>query len=187
MISDADDALVSLVQAEALRGQPADVVLDAPTSTWAARRTGPVVDVFLYDLREEVDRRDAQSRTLRDESGRIVGYTPGPRWYRLSYLVTAWTQRPEDEHTLLGLVLANLVRFDAIPAEHLSGALEDAHVPMTVGLPPSGDRSAPDLWNALGGELKPALDVVLVAPLTVATTHVAGPPVAGRDIRVGGV
>lgn len=185
MISDADDALVALLRAEALRGQPAEVVLDAPTSSWAARRTGPVVDVFLYDLREEVDRRDAQSRTVRDDAGRIVGYAPGPRWYRLSYLVTAWTQRPEDEHTLLGLVLANLVRFDAIPAEHLGGVLEGTHVPLTVGLPPSGDRSAPDLWNALGGELKPALDVVLLAPMPVATTQVAGPPVAGRDVRVG--
>lgn len=187
VISDADDALVSLLRAEALAGQPAEVALDAPTSAWAARRSGPVVDVFLYDLREEVQRRDAQSRTVRDDTGKVLGYSPGPRWYRLSYLVTAWTAQPEDEHTLLGLVLANLIRFEAIPAEHLGGQLAGEHVPLTVGLPPSGDRSAPELWNALGGELKPALDVVLVAPLAVASTQVAGPPVEGRKVGVGAV
>ena len=32
-----------------------------------------------------------------------------PRWFKLSYLVTAWTQRPEDEHRLLSALLGALI------------------------------------------------------------------------------
>lgn len=185
MIPEIDDALRTIVREEALQGSDVEVVFDAPTTDWAARRNSPTVNMYLYDLREDPRWRERGFVVERGDDGAVTARRPPNRRFKLSYLVTAWTQRPEDEHTLLGLVLANLVRFDAIPAVHLDGNLEGAHVPMTVGLPPPGDRSAPDLWNALGGELKPALDVVLVAPLTVATTQVAGPPVEGRQVRVG--
>ena len=36
---------------------------------------------------------------------------------------------------------------------------------MTVALPPPEDRSFADVWSALGGELKPSLDVVVSAPV----------------------
>ena len=45
----------------------------------------------------------------------IVGRHLPPRHFKLSYLVTAWTQRPEDEHRLLSALLLVLpaVRRDA--------------------------------------------------------------------------
>ena len=36
---------------------------------------------------------------------------------------------------------------------------------MTVALPPPEDRSFADVWSALGGELKPSLDLVVSAPV----------------------
>ena len=136
MISDVDAALSALLREEVLRGQSADIAFDAPTTEWAARRNGPVVDVFMYDIREDVERRDAAAQPVRDQRGRITGHRPGPRYFRLSYLLTAWTSRPEDEHHLLGQMLENLVRFDRIPAAHLSGRLADEQVVLQVALPP---------------------------------------------------
>jgi hypothetical protein len=81
-------------------------------------------------------------------------------------------------------MLENLVRFDRIPAAHLSGRLADEQVVLQVALPPGEDRSLTDLWSALGGEMKPSLDVVLIAPLQPAKEFVAGPPVRERDLRV---
>ena len=184
MISDVDAALSALLREEVLRGQSADIAFDAPTTEWAARRNGPVVDVFMYDIREDVERRDAAAQPIRDQRGRITGHRPGPRYFRLSYLLTAWTSRPEDEHHLLGQMLENLVRFDRIPAAHLSGRLADEQVVLQVALPPGEDRSLTDLWSALGGEMKPSLDVVVIAPLQPAKEFVAGPPVRERDLRV---
>ena len=40
------------------------------------------------------------ARSAADE-GYVAGHAAIPRRFRLSYLVTAWTQRPEDEHRLL--------------------------------------------------------------------------------------
>ena len=59
--------------------------------------------------------RPAQ-RVRRDEIRVIARHLP-PRHFKLSYLVTAWTQRPEDEHRLLSSLLTCFLRYDALPAD----------------------------------------------------------------------
>src|ERR1044071_6441134 len=105
MIHEVDEALRRLVREEALRGSDVDVVFDAPTKDWAARRNAPTVNVFLYDIREDVRRRERGLSEQRGEDGHVRTRRPAPRHYKLSYLVTAWTQRPEDEHRLLDQLL----------------------------------------------------------------------------------
>ena len=46
-----------------------------------------------------------------------------------------------------------------------------------VGQPASQERSLADVWSALGGELKPSLDVVVTAPIVVDSSAYFGPPV----------
>ena len=53
-----------------------------------------------------------------------------PRYFKLSYLVTAWTQRPEDEHRLLSALLSCFLRHDAIPADLLAGPLAELGLPV---------------------------------------------------------
>jgi hypothetical protein len=38
---------------------------------------------------------------------------------------------------------------------------------VTIGLPLPKDRQLSDIWSALGGELKPALDLVVTVPFPV--------------------
>lgn len=168
MISEVDSALTALVRREVLDRAQVSVVLDAPTKDWAARRSGPTVNLFLYDIREDVRRRGSGMSALFDENGRQTGRRKPPRIFRLSYLVTAWTQRPEDEHRLLAAVLNCLLGHERLPADLLpEGA---PAVTLTVGLPPEEDRSFADVWTALGGELRPSLDLVVAVPMW------AGPP-----------
>ena len=93
--------------------------------------------------------------------------------------MTAWTQRPEDEHRLLSSLLACFLRNPMIKPDDLDGALAEADLPVyiDVGQPPSQDRSLADVWSALGGELKPSLDVVVIAPIVVRRSAPFGPPV----------
>jgi hypothetical protein len=175
MITEVDSALRAMVRA-ALGGAEAEVVLDAPTTEWAARRNAPTVNLYLYDLREDLRRRTRGTIETRTPEG--VTRSHPPRYFRISYLVTAWTQRPEDEHRLLEVVLAHLVRHEVLPDHELvlpPGA--DPLVQLLVGLPPPEDRGFADVWSALGGELKPSIDVVVVAPLAVQPGPAAGPPV----------
>jgi Pvc16 N-terminal domain len=165
VIHEVDSALLALIQRDATGARDVEVVFDAPTKEWAGRRNAPTIDVYLYDIREDLRRRE---RGLINEyaDDRITARTLPPRHFKLSYLVTAWTQRPEDEHRLLSGLLSCFLRYDAIPAELLTGPLADvgAPVPLTIALPPPEDRSFADVWSALGGELKPSLDLVICAP-----------------------
>ncbi|MFV0458465.1 MAG: DUF4255 domain-containing protein [Actinomycetales bacterium] len=178
MIPDVDAALRSLIEG-AGGTRDVEVVFDAPTKEWAARRSSPTVDVYLYDIREDLRRRE---RGLVNEygDGRVIARHLPARHFKLSYLITAWTQRPEDEHRLLASLLQLFLGHDAIPAEHLSGSLATLGlaVPVTIALPPPEDRSFADVWSALGGELKPSLDLVVSAPVDTGRSYQAGPPVS---------
>jgi len=178
VIHDIDSALRGLIEDEVLDGAAVDIDFAAPTKDWAARRNSPTIDVYLYDIRQDVTRR-AFGRVERRDDGRVTERRPVPQWFRLSYLVTAWTQRPEDEHRLLSDLLACFLAHDFIPAERLEGPVTELglSVPIGVALPPSQDRSLSDVWSALGGELKPSLDIAIIAPLLPATDYPVGPPV----------
>jgi hypothetical protein len=93
--------------------------------------------------------------------------------------VTAWTQRPEDEHRLLSSLLLCFLKNPMLKPGDLGGSLDVTDLPVyiDVGQPETQDRSLADIWSAMGGELKPSLDVVVTAPIAAGTTAPFGPPV----------
>jgi hypothetical protein len=179
VIHEVDEALRRLIRDEALRGSQVEVALEAPTKDWAARRNAPTVNVYLYDIREDLRRKARGEQEERDGRGAVTGRRKPPRYAKLSYLVTAWTQRPEDEHRLLSLLLVGLFGVEAVPPRLLTGSLAQLGlpVPMTVALPPPEDRSFADVWTALGGELKPSIDLVVTSPIELPPDTSVGPPV----------
>ncbi|RKS70931.1 uncharacterized protein DUF4255 [Actinomadura pelletieri DSM 43383] len=188
MFHEVDEALRKLVTTRALGGGDVRLVFDAPTRDWAAQRNTPTVNAYLYDIREDVARREHGPVRVREENGRVTRYRQPPRLYRLSYLITAWTKRPEDEHRLLSAVLGCLLRHDTLPADMVppGGLLATAgmSIPIFAAVPPMDPRSISDLWSALGGELKPSLDLVVVAPFPASPQIPAGPPVTELEVTV---
>lgn len=178
VISEVDAALRALIERHAVDPGEVDVVFDAPTKDWASRRNAPTVDVYLYDIREDLRRRE-RGLVNEYEGNRVLKRHLPPRYFKLSYLVAAWTQRPEDEHRLLSALLACFLLHESLPAEVLTGSLADLGlpVPVSVALPPPEDRSFADVWTALGGELKPSLDVVVSAPTQTGRAFDAARPV----------
>jgi hypothetical protein len=179
MIHDVDQLLEEIVRRDALNGSAVELVFDAPTKDWVARRSAPAVDLYLYDIREDLDRRVPVWEDSRDDGGKVTDRRQPPRRFRLAYLVTAWTQRPEDEHRLLSALLSCFLRNAMIKANELDGTLAEADLPLYIDVaqPPTQDRSLADVWSALGGELKPSLDVVVIAPMVVGRSAPYGPPV----------
>ncbi|GAB2484450.1 Pvc16 family protein [Jatrophihabitans fulvus] len=177
MIPQIDEVLRDIVRGEALNGATdVEVVLDAPTKDWAARRNAPTVNLYLYDIREDLRRRENGFVERMDGNPGARTRHRIPRMFKFSYLVTAWTQRPEDEHRLLASLMRCFLRYDSVPPGLLPVA--DGEAKLTVGLPPPEDRAFADVWTALGGELKPSLDVVVIAPMDVGVPEEAGPPVS---------
>ncbi|HEY9288999.1 MAG TPA: DUF4255 domain-containing protein [Candidatus Dormibacteraeota bacterium] len=179
MIQEVDESLRALVKREALNGSKAEIAFDAPNRDWASRRNAPTVDLYLYDVREDLERRETFLQDFRGSDGFVVSRRPPPRRFKLSYLVTAWTQRPEDEHRLLSTLLGCFLSHQRIPSELLVGSLAELgeRVLISIAMPPPQDRSISDVWSALGGELKPSLDLVINAPFVVKVEQKPGPPV----------
>ncbi|MFE5586787.1 DUF4255 domain-containing protein [Kitasatospora sp. NPDC056531] len=186
MIHEVDEALRLLLAEAGLPERGVEVVFDAPTRDLAARRTAPTVSVFLYGIREETGRRQTGAVAEYDEDGVVVAHRAAPRWFELAYLVTVWTNRPQDEHRLLAEVLQCLTAVDALPARVLTGTL--AELGLTVGLDITGREtglpSVSDVWSALGGELRPSIDLRVLAPLPGGRTPVGPPVTEGLVVRV---
>ena len=189
MIQDLDESLRALVRRDALNGAGVDVSFEAPTKDWSARRNTPTVDLYLYDIREDLTRREVAWEPVRGKDGRVTSRQPPARRFKFSYLVTAWTQRPEDDHRVLSSLLSCFLANEFVPPDLLAGALAGIEIPvlLTIALPPPADRSLSDVWTALGGELKPSLDLVAVAPVVDTREQEAGPPVLEQPrLSVGG-
>lgn len=188
MIPEIDAALGDLLRERAVPGGQVEISFEPPTRDWVAGRDVPTVNAYLYDIREDTDRREYGMISVRDESGVVVQRHRPLRYFRLSYLMTCWTRRPEDEHRLLAAVLGCLAGTQALPVTG-PGALASLGLPAELALasPPGDSRSAADLWSALGGNLKPSLDAVVIAPYPdeggpVAPPVTEGPGVVGRRL-----
>jgi len=178
MIHEVDEAIRRLLAESGVPSGGGELAFEAPTSEWTARRNTPTVNVFLYDIREDMTRRRTGQAEEYDEAGMVVGWRDPPRWYDLSYLVTAWTNRVADEHRMLAEALASLAPVERLVPRWLTGTLAEQGLSInleTAG-PMSDGRAAADIWTALGGELKPAIDLRVTAPLAGRRID-AGPPV----------
>lgn len=182
MIHEVDESLRVLLTRDVVNGSDVEVAFDAPTREWSSKRSSPAVDLFLYDIREDRSQRQQGLVRRRDSEGRVRDEREPTRRMKLSYLVTAWTQRPEDEHRLLSSLLECFLRYDSLPGDVLTGSLADGGitVSLTIGVPSVEDRHVSDLWSAIGGELRPALDLVAVAPMQPGIVRPPAPPVLER-------
>lgn len=171
MINEVDETLRALVRSEVVGGTDVDVVFDAPTREWASRRNKPTVDLYLYDIREDLRQRSLGVVEKRNDRGMVIERQPLPRFFKLAYLITAWTQRPEDEHRLLSMALATFMCYDVIPEQFLTPLLVEEGLPLSVSIayPPPEDRQVSDVWTSLGGDLKPSVDLVITMPIQPAS------------------
>jgi len=179
MIEVFDETLRELVRREVVNGSQVEIAFDAPTKEWSSRRNAPAVNLYLYDIRDDLARRETMYQEVRDPTGRVTDRRPPVHRFRLSYIVTAWTQRPEDEHRLLSACLACFLRHETLAPAELTGPLAAQPYPVAldVALPPKEDRSIADVWTAMGGELKPSIDLVAIVPFVVDRHQEPGPPV----------
>lgn len=183
MLHELDAALRAMVLRD-LGDTDVAIDLEAPTKEWAAHRNQPTINIYLYDLRQDVHRNHFGHVAVRDDNGVVTERRPQPKFFRLAYLVTAWTQRPEDEHRLLSALLVTFLRHATVPPELLTGSLAELGIPLPLAaaLPPPQDRALSDVWSALGGELKPSIDVSIVAPLLPDRAVDTGPPVLREPV-----
>jgi Pvc16 N-terminal domain len=183
-IADLDEALRTMLKAELGKHgfEGVDVAFDAPSKEWSGKLTNPTVDLFLYDLREAVDRATVSLGETRANGGGRV--TPPPLRLELTYAVTAWTKAVEDEHRLLSQVLAVLFSYKNLPGDVL-GKLPDGgsrlrDIETSVGRP---REEKADFWSAVGGQYKASIDFVVHMTVESGARFDRGPEVRTQVVR----
>jgi hypothetical protein len=182
-IGDLDEALRSLLRRELGRHgfEGVEIAFDAPSKEWSGKLTGPTVDLFLYDLREALDR--ATSTPSEDRGNGHAVVTQPPLQLELTYAVTAWTKAVEDEHRLLSQVLAILFSYAELPQDLLSdsGGASLTRAAASVGRP---REEKADFWTSVGGQYKASIDYVVHITMESGATYVRGPEVRTQTIRL---
>jgi uncharacterized protein DUF4255 len=166
-----------------LPARDVDVAFEAPDGEWAATLSSrPTIDLFLWDIRPNLTERDYGESIIEGEDGKRFRRDPLPQ-VDCRYLVTAWTSEVRDEHSLIGDVLAALLLHSAIPEKYLSGVFESVRPVPSLRLRAGDGSENSDFWSALGGQLKPGLDLVVTVTLDAALRAKAGPPTEQIEVR----
>ncbi len=183
-IADLDEALRTLLRGELARHgfTGVETVFDAPSKEWSGKLTGPTVDLFLYDLREAVERSEA-TLSERRANGQAVALAP-PLRLELTYAVSVWTSSVEDEHRLLSQVLSILFSYRQLPDEllaaHANGGSALRVEQTSVGRP---REEKADFWTSVGGAYKASIDYVVHLTIESGATFVRGPQVRTQTVR----
>jgi hypothetical protein len=186
MIHDLDEAIRQLLIKEIpIKNGEVDVVFDQPTREWAARLSRPTLNVFLHDIRENLKLRHSQQWIVEQNPDGTATQRRTPVRVDLHYMITAWANEPDDEHSLLGRTLMALFRQPNLPQELLPGSLQDQPRPIPLQVAQIDEfRNPPDVWSAMDNEIRPS--VVLTVTLSIDPyLPLVTPLVRARELRFG--
>jgi len=192
MIDDLDKTLAVLLRRElppALASQ-VSVSFATPDAKFPPSSvTLPTLNFFLYDVRENWERRSNEWLAERHPDGRGI-QRPPPARVDCSYLVTAWGKSSpdpaEEEHSLLGAAMRVLLRHRRIPAEVLQGSLQSQELPVRAAtLQPTLLQSLGELWQAMGGRPRAVLNYTVTICIDVQEPEDLA-AVTGVDVGFGG-
>ena len=176
MIQDLDETIAALLRRDLPPTLAAQVQISfaTPDDQFPSQSiTLPAIDLFLYDVRENLELRSNEVTVVRRGDGTAIRTQPAVR-VDFSYLITAWPSESapdpaEDEHRLLGEVMRVLLRYRTIPTDVLQGELREQAPALPIStLQPGRLQSMGEFWQAVGGKPKAALNYQVTLSVEVA-------------------
>lgn len=183
MINELSQVLKNILDDPALPEplQSAQIEFDHPTETYTPAGGLRTINLFLYDIRENVELRN--NEPIVERLNGQANITRAPIRVDCSYLVTAWPDGTGQamflqEHQLLSQVLQALLRFSTIPPAFLAGTgLVTQEPPLPIVTAQAGTLKSPsEFWTAMGSRVRPSLSVIVtlsMQPFTPQTFAVA--------------
>lgn len=177
MLDELDRAIEALLKREmpSIGRDKVEVSFAAPDGHFSVKL--PAVDLFLYDLRENLELRSNDETIEYVDEGRQARVKGPAVRIDASYLITAWpggqqADSTNDEHRLLGAVMLTLLRFRKLPREVLGPRLASVDLPLPVAiLQPGRLQSVGEFWQALGGKPKAALNYTVTFAVDAASSE----------------
>jgi hypothetical protein len=193
MIDDLDRTVEELLRRELSRAflKQVGISFAAPDSEFPPSGVIlPAVDLFLYDIRENMELRSPGFIFEYNDDGTATKKRKPVR-VDCSYLITAWasegsTSRALDEHLLLSEVMRVLVRYPLIPEVLLQGSLKGQEPPLPAAtLQPGRLQSVSEFWQALGGKPKAALNYTVTIGIVPDRPIETEAPVIEKSLNFG--
>ena len=185
MLHDMDKTIERLLVEEGkLNKKEIDIAFDQPTGEWSAHLRRPTLNCWCFDLRENLKLRSMERMVTRENN---TGRTSFPaRRMDLTYLVTAWARKIEDEHQLLWRALATIKRFTKLAPEECEGILryQQQDIQLLVADMSVVHANLVDLWSVLENQMRLGFTVVATVELDIELAFEA-PLVLEAMIRVG--
>lgn len=176
MIADLDETIRQLLISEIpIKNGEIDIAFEQPKREWSARLNRPTINLFLYDLRENINLRQHQWETAAT-NGVTVNRKRAP--YRLDcfYMMTCWASEPEDEHRLMSRSVLAMLRHPVLPRDYLTGYLVDQPFEIAPQMVRHDRLTNPaELWGALDNEIRPGVSYIITLafdPWTLTTDPV---------------
>ena len=139
----------------------------------------PTLNLYLYDIAENTELRRNEWMVEREDNRQATKRQP-PRYFNLTYLVTAWAGDVNSAHQILWAALYQLSTVD-----FQNELQESTKVIQSRVLGPDQVPKPTELWSVLGSEIRPAIHYRVVLPLDVTKPlerHLVQPK--GRNINV---
>lgn len=144
-----------------------DIGFDIPTSEWSAKLNKPTINVWAFDIRENLRLRNVDPMANYNRSAHNARMSLPPRRYDICYLVTAWARKVEDEHQLLWRTLGTLMQTPLIKPADCEGALKEQpyDLPLTVANMPEHGVNFTDLWSVLNNQMRLGFTLIVTLAL----------------------
>ena len=171
MIPDVDEALRKLLLHETeSKEDEVDIQFDQPRREWSSRLSKPTLNLFLFDLRENLRLRGSEQYTTINHPDGTAEVHRNPVRMDLRYLLTAWVKEAEDEHLLLASAMMGLLRNPYLPPYCLTERLKQQAAPIWLEVATFPPEAGPidklsEIWGVLDNEMRPG--VVLTVTLAL--------------------
>lgn len=170
MLHDLDKTLENiLVEQGRLNRSEIDISFEQPNSEWSSQLNQPTINCWCFDMRENVKLRHKDVRyqlensnarksrlNVNGNAGRSATLSLPPMRLDLTYLVTAWARKIEDEHRLLWRALAVFARSALLDPADGVGSIKDQpyDIPLQVALKSENMGNFSDLWSVLDNQMR---------------------------------
>ncbi len=169
MIDALDEVLRRLLIREIpIKNGEIDIQFKQPNRNWSAQLSRPTLNLYLYDLRENIQLRQPSplwSGVGPQKNGKISQRLPAVR-LDLHYVMTVWVNEPTDEHHLLARALMALFRYPYLPEDLFPEILLAQPSPIQLRVAqPDHLQETSLFWSALDNEIKPSIDCTITCAL----------------------
>jgi hypothetical protein len=184
VIAETDVALAQLLKARVIGTAEIGIAFDPPNRPWIQGLKGPAVNLFLFDVKENAQRRDVMYEEVRDGNQVVIARRRPPARVDLHYTVSVWAPTVLVEHRVLAAVLRCFLAQPVLPREVMPAALAqvEQQVLLSVGAGPKRG-----MFINLGGDLKGAFELSVTIPMPAMADLPAPPPVQEASVGLASI